>query len=119
MTLQECYAQMNGSYEEARGRLMMDSMIERFLFKFLADPTMGNLRAAVAAGDIGVCFREAHTLKGVAANLAFTRLQKTASDLTEQLRGQDQPADEALLNAVEQAYADVVRAIQEYRAQKQ
>ena len=118
MTLQECYAQMNGSYEEARSRLMMDSMIERFLFKFLDDRTMANLRAAVAAGDAAVSFREAHTMKGVAANLAFTRLRQAASDLTEQLRGQDAPADPALLAAVEASYAQVVNAIEGYRAQK-
>ena len=118
LTLQECYAGMKGSYEEARGRLMTDSMIERFLFRFLDDPTMANLRAAVAAGDIPVSFREAHTMKGVAANLAFTQLREAASQLTEQLRGQNAPADAALLAAVEQAYADVVNAIGAYRAQK-
>ena len=118
MTLQECYAGMNGSYEEARGRLMTDSVIERFLFRFLDDPTMANLRAAIAAGDMAVSFREAHTMKGVAANLAFTQLREAASQLTEQLRGQNAPADAALLAAVEQAYADVVNAIGAYRAQK-
>ena len=44
MTLKECYDRMNGSYEEAKGRLMTDSMIERFVMKFLDDPTMDNLR---------------------------------------------------------------------------
>lgn len=40
MTLRECYDQMNGSYDDAKARLMMDSMIERFLQKFLEDKTM-------------------------------------------------------------------------------
>ena len=35
MTLKECYTRMNGSYEDAKLRLMMDSMVERFMFKFL------------------------------------------------------------------------------------
>ncbi len=86
MTLRECYDQMNGSYDDAKARLMMDSMIERFLQKFLEDKTMEDLRRAVASGDVPLSFRQAHTLKGVAANLAFTGLQKAASDLTEQLR---------------------------------
>lgn len=118
MTLQECYAQMNGNYEDARSRLMMDSMIERFIFKFLDDQTMANLRSAIAAGDIAVSFREAHTLKGVAANLAFSGLQKAASDLTEQLRPQKAPADAQLMAEVEKAYEAVVGAIGAYRAAK-
>ena len=118
MTLKECYDQMNGSYEEAKGRLMMDSMIERFIFKFLDDQTMANLRKAVAEGDIAVSFRAAHTLKGVAANLAFTQLQRAASQLTEQLRPQQSPADAALMANVEKAYAAVVDAIRAYGAQE-
>lgn len=74
MTLKECYARMNGSYEDAKLRLMMDSMVERFMFKFLEDDTMENLRSAVAERNIPDSFRAAHTLKGVAANLAFTEL---------------------------------------------
>ena len=88
MTLKECYARMNGNYEDAKLRLMMDSMVERFMFKFLEDDTMANLRSAVAEGNIPDSFRAAHTLKGVAANLAFTELQAKASALTEQLRPQ-------------------------------
>lgn len=118
MTLKECYDQMNGSYEEAKGRLMMDSMIERFIFKFLDDQTMANLRKAVAEGDIAVSFREAHTLKGVAANLAFTQLQQATSQLTEQLRPQQSTADAALMANVEKAYGIVVDAIHAYGAQK-
>ena len=115
MTLQECYDQMNGSYDDAKARLMMDSMIERFLQKFLEDKTMEELRRAVASGDIPGSFRQAHTLKGVAANLAFTGLQKAASDLTEQLRPQAAPADPKLMAQVEGAYQAVVEAIHAYQ----
>ena len=118
MTIKECYDRMNGSYEEAKSRLMMDSMIERFVFKFLDDSTMENLRKAIAQGDIAVSFREAHTLKGVAANLAFTELQKAASDLTEQLRPLQSPADAELMAGVEKAYGIVVDAIHTYQAEK-
>lgn len=118
MTLQECYDQMNGSYSDARSRLMMDSMIERFIVKFLDDRTMEDLRQAVREGDIAVSFRQAHTLKGVAANLAFTGLQQAASELTEQLRPQKAPADPGLLEKVEDAYQKTVDAIRAYQAEK-
>lgn len=118
MTLQECYDQMNGSYSDARSRLMMDSMIERFIVKFLDDRTMEDLRQAVREGDIAVSFRQAHTLKGVAANLSFTGLQQAASELTEQLRPQKAPADPGLLAKVEDAYQKTVEAIRAYQAEK-
>ena len=122
MTIKECYDRMNGSYEDAKSRLMMDSMIERFVFKFLDDSTMENLRKAIAQGDIAVSFREAHTLKGVAANLAFTELQKAASDLTEQngdnLLSIKASADAELMAGVEKAYGIVVDAIRTYQAEK-
>lgn len=118
MTLKECYARMNGSYEDAKFRLMMDSMVERFMFKFLEDDTMENLRSAVAERNIPDSFRAAHTLKGVAANLSFTELQAKASALTDQLRPQTAQADAALLAGVEKAYALVVDTINAYKAEK-
>lgn len=118
MTLKECYDRMHGSFDDAKSRLMMESMVERFMFKFLEDGTMASLRAAVAAGNIPDSFRAAHTLKGVAANLAFTELQSTASNLTEQLRPQTAPADPVLLQKVEDAYQLVVDSIHAYQAAK-
>ena len=118
MTLKECYARMNGSYEDAKLRLMMDSMVARFMFKFLEDDTMENLRSAVAERNIPDSFRAAHTLKGVAANLSFTELQAKASALTDQLRPQTAQADAALLAEVEKAYALVVDTINAYKAEK-
>ena len=100
MTLKECYTRMNGNYEDAKLRLMMDSMVERFMFKFLEDDTMENLRSAVAD------------------NLAFTELQAKASALTEQLRPQTAQADAALLAEVEKAYALVVDTINAYKAEE-
>ena len=118
MTLKECYDRMHGSFDDAKSRLMMESMVERFMFRFLEDGTMDTLRTAVAAGNIPESFRAAHTLKGVAANLAFTELQRKASDMTEQLRPQTAPADPALVNEVEKAYSLVVDTIHAYQSAK-
>ena len=118
MTLNECYQRMKGNYEEAKGRLSMDPMIEHFLNLFLEDTSMDTLRAAVADGNIPESFRAAHTLKGVAANLAFTELQTAASQLTEQLRPQTTPADPDLVQKVETAYGLVVDSIKAYSAEK-
>ena len=118
VTLNECYQRMHGNYEEAKSRLSIDPMIEHFLNRFLEDTTMASLREAVAAGNIPDSFRAAHTLKGVAANLAFTELQAAASQLTEQLRPQTAPGAPDLVQKVEEAYALVVDSIKAYSAEK-
>ncbi|MDO4476129.1 MAG: Hpt domain-containing protein [Lachnospiraceae bacterium] len=119
MTIKECYAALNGNYEEATLRLMNDKLIERFMLKFPADNSITILRDAIAAQDWATAFRGAHTLKGVAANLAFSQLQADASELTEQLRDCATPADPALVAKVEASYDQVIAAIREYEAQKQ
>ena len=111
MTLRECYDQMNGSYDDAKARLMMDSMIERFLQKFLEDKTMEDLRRAVSSGDIPLSFRQAHTLKGVAVNLGFTRLYHAAAALTEVLRAAKLAEAAPLLAETETAYRKIINAI--------
>ncbi|MDO4496484.1 MAG: Hpt domain-containing protein [Bacteroidales bacterium] len=117
MTLQECYAQLNGSYETALSRLMNDRLVDKFIRKFPADTTMQQLRDAVAQTDRQLAFRAAHTLKGVAANLSFTELQNAASNLTEQLRSLDQDPDMSLFETVEAAYNKTMTALNTYIAE--
>jgi len=114
MTLEECYASLHGDYASAKKRLMTDRLVEKFILKFPADPTMQQLREAVAVNLIAESFRAAHTLKGVAANLSFDELQKFASELTEQLRPQTAAADPVLLQRVEESYRLVVDTISAY-----
>ena len=111
MRIEEVYIELNGNYADAKIRLMNDRLIEKFLRKFPNDPTMGELRKAVEVGDRELSFRMAHTLKGVAANMAFTELYDAASNLTEQLRPLDADADMALLAKVEASYSKAVEVI--------
>ncbi len=87
MTIKECYDIMNGNYEEALRRLMNDSLIQRFLNKFINDKSFENLCAAMSAEDYEQAFQEAHSLKGVSQNMAFTALSDAVCALTEELRG--------------------------------
>lgn len=118
MNLEELYVALHGDYAEAKSRLMSDKLVGKFVMKFPADPSMQQLRDAVAAGDNATAFRASHTLKGVAANLAFTRLKDAASLLTEQMRGKDVPADEELLSKVEEAYDQVIANLSTYSQEK-
>jgi HPt (histidine-containing phosphotransfer) domain-containing protein len=114
MNLEELYISLHGDYADAKARLMNDRLVEKFVLKFPSDPSMQQLREAVVSGDNAAAFRAVHTLKGVAANLSFSELRKAASDLTEQLRGCDKPADAELLKKLEEAYKLVIDSIKAF-----
>ena len=104
MTIEEFYASIGGNYEEARNRLMNDTLIKRFLEKFLLDQSFSALTSALNAKNRELGFREAHTLKGVSANLALAPLTRSSSTLTEKLRGEGEFGDD-----INSLYLDVKR----------
>ncbi|MCQ2172638.1 MAG: Hpt domain-containing protein [Bacteroidales bacterium] len=114
MTVQDLYNNLHGDFQEACKRLLNEKMVANFVLKFPADPSMQQLRDAVAAHDIETSFRAIHTLKSVSGVLSFTQLYKVAWDLTEQLRPRLDEADPALLELVEKEYAVCINAIKEF-----
>ena len=89
MTVSEFYHSIQADYAAAKGRLMNDALILRFLRKFATEYKIDALVNAVNAQDGKGIFEACHSLKGVAGNLALTRLYDLASDLTEKTRGLD------------------------------
>ena len=85
MDVKAFYAAIGGSYETALGRLMKDSLIERFVTKFLNDPSFSQLEAALKDGNMDEAYTAAHTLKGVTLNLAFAELGRSATALSDSL----------------------------------
>lgn len=121
MTIQECYQELGGNYAEVSTRLPSAKLIERFTLRFLDDPSFGDLCKYMEEGNREEAFRAAHTLKGVCANLSFTRLQESADKLTELLRPNNAAIPEgaeALLEDVRGDYQTTVDAISRYRAQQ-
>lgn len=111
MTIQECYAALEGSYEEVLGRLYSEALVQKFVGKFLTDKSFQLLEDSLKAGDYGEAFRAAHTLKGVAQNLSFTRLYQSSHEITEALRTKDYDLASQLLPKVEDDYARTAAAI--------
>ena len=109
MDLAALYEQVGGSAGEVLKRIPSEKMLRKFVGKYLADPTFGNLESAVAAQDWKGAFLAAHTLKGVAQN--FDKLQRSASELTEALRGDKPLTDMALLKKVREDQKELVEAI--------
>ena len=112
MDLRECYAQLGGDYDAVMGRLRSEERVIRFVGLFRADESFSLLETAMAASDWPTAFRAAHTLKGVALNLAFTRLANSSSELTEALRSGAPTQDPGpLYEAVRADYQAVLTAI--------
>ena len=109
---------IGGNYEEAIERLRNERLVTRFALKFIDDGSYKLLEDSLASGNYEEAFRAAHTLKGVAANLAFTDLAADASVLTEALRPghEDQRTEEnlkALFEKVELTYAGTISGIKQ------
>ena len=111
MTIQECYAALEGSYEEVLGRLYSEALVQKFVGKFLTDKSFQLLEDSLKAEDYEEAFRAAHTLKGVAQNLSFTRLYQSSHEMTEALRTKDYDLAGQLLPKVEDDYARTAAAI--------
>lgn len=120
--LQDLYAQIGGSYAEIKHRLMTDSLIEKFVLRFPADPTYNELCAAMSAQDAVAAFASAHTLKGIALSLSFDELAQAATMLTDALRespqcDNDWPQLHILFTHVDAAFTRIIAAIAAYQGE--
>lgn len=98
MNIEECYEKMGGNYEDVSTRLPNLELIEKFIGKFLDDQSFETLRQQIKCRNREEAFRAAHTLKGICANLAFTRLLDSVSHLTEELRQEADSVSETAIN---------------------
>ena len=111
MKIREFYKTIGGDYDDMRRRIPSDRMIETFLLKFPADPSYAALAAARESRDAKSAFLAAHTLKGVASTLGLKELTETSALLADALRPPSGFPDDALFDAVAEAYARVLRQI--------
>ena len=120
MTIEECYQELGGSYAEVCTRLPCPRLVEKFAAKFLEDQSFETLCKEMEAGCRQEAFRSAHTLKGVCANLSFTRLLESSARLTEELRPESAAIPDAafpLLEEVRRDYQVTTAAIRRYLEQ--
>lgn len=117
MTLQECYAALDGDYADVLGRLRSERLIQKFVLKFLDDTSMDLLCRALEEGDCESAFRAAHTIKGMCMNLGFARMAESSGKMTEMLRAGDLNGGRALLEGVRADHARTVDAIRAFQAE--
>lgn len=111
MTIEECYAALEGDYADVEKRLLGESRVRKFAIRFMDDDNFDNLLAAMNSRNYKKAFDYAHTLKGVSQTLAFTKLSLVAVQITEALRNNNITLAEALLPVLSNDYKQTVRAI--------
>lgn len=117
MTIQECYEAVGGNYADILSRFRTEERITKFLLKVADDKSFELLTTSLDERNLPEAFRAAHTLKGVCLNLSLTRLQESASKLTEALRGREEYGDDIapLYEKVKQDYEITVENVNKLR----
>lgn len=117
MTIQECYAALEGDYEDVLARLYSEALVKKFIIKFLSDRSFQLLIDSMKSENYEEAFRAAHTLKGVTQNLSFTKLYHSSHELTEALRMKHYDLAAQLLPSVEADYAQTFNAIKTFQGE--
>ena len=73
-----------------------ENLLKKFVKNFPDDPTYGRLCEAMEAKDWPQVEMSAHTLKGVEANLSFSKLFQASADLVSVIRAQETEKAESL-----------------------
>lgn len=115
MTLQDCYAAFGGDYADVLARLRSERLVQKFVLKYLEDPSFDILCTAMAEKNYEEAFRAAHTIKGVCQNLSFTQLLDSSSRLSDALRHGWTPEAEPLAEQVKADHLAVTTAIRAFR----
>ncbi len=88
-----------------------DALYQKFLFKFLEDPSFDQLQAAVAAENWADALTAAHTLKGVSGNLGLESLFSSSAQVVSLLREQDPAGALAAYAALKDSYEEIIRIL--------
>ncbi len=112
--LEQLYACVEGDFEEVIGRLGgNESLVRRFLKKFLDDDSFSLLQTSLENGDVKSAFRGAHSLKGVTATLGLGKLYKSAYEITELLRAEKMDEAKTSFPQLEKEYVQTCNLIEE------
>lgn len=117
MNLQECYQELGGDYKDVMQRLPSETMIRKFVLKFLNDKSFENLCNAMNEENYREAFIAAHTIKGICQNLSFTTLYHSSAELADALRDgtQDIAAAKKLILTVTENYQTTANAIRKFQ----
>lgn len=99
--------------EDAAERFMKnDEMFKKFLFRFPAEKGFHDLFDLLEKGEVEEAFKVAHSMKGVAANLALKSLNEALKPISDILKAKVMPEEDEI-KRLKDAYEDVLQLIVE------
>lgn len=104
LALREAGVDTEGALRRFSGN---SEMYERFLKKFLSDPTFKQITETVMAKDPEGALAAAHTLKGVTANLGINKLFSISSEMVDQIRADDFDGAAGNYPRLKEAYEEI------------
>ena len=116
--MEECYSKFGGNYKDAMNRMYSEERVIRYAFNFLDTTDDEMLEKAHDEKDNSKMFVFSHRIKGMAANLGFSDLQKSASQLTEMYRGgkiPDTSDSDKVYSEVESEYKKIKENITDFK----
>ena len=84
MTLKECY-DIIGNYDDVLKRLTKESIVKKYLLRFLYDSRFDELCDALDNKRYEDAFFVVHAMKGACLSLGFLKLAKSLNELSEAL----------------------------------
>ena len=111
MTIFEGYIALGGDVTSDIYQSLSEKMLFKFLKKLTEDEQMQSLELAIGAKDRDAAYAAAHTLKGVALNLAISRLANPLCGLTDALRAGFPQNAEELFQDVKTEFEYAVKVI--------
>lgn len=87
-------------------------LVEKFVRKFLEDPSSQQIKESVEKMDYDEILRATHTMKGIASNLEFTQLQQKSAKAVDMIRAGEKETVLPVIDEIEKEYQKVVDAIQ-------
>ena len=100
------------NYDEGVHRFSNNTVLyEKFLNKFLQDPTIAQAAEALKSGDNEQFLKTIHTLKGVAGNLSMNTLHKKCAFVVDNIRNGKLDSLSADFEEIKGLYSTVTEAI--------
>jgi HPt (histidine-containing phosphotransfer) domain-containing protein len=105
-----CGVELNTTLERFMNN---EDLYEKFLVKFLEDNNFDELKKNIKLKNYEDAFANAHTLKGVAANLGLDSLYEILVDMVEELRDKIYDDNSGKLKQLEDNYNEICDIIRE------
>ena len=115
MSLEEVSVLLGIDLKKSIDRFAGSRMLyEKYLKKFLEDPSMEEMEAAIVTKDFAKIEQAAHTIKGVCANLGITSLAGFCNDIVQCIRNNNGAllySDESYFGNCRKEYDRVCRTL--------